>query len=198
MFNSENHITEEIPDKLTASRIILGWDFGLTPTCILCYVYENPLKVVIVDEVMGENMGLTRFIPEVKTMLAKYEILEKDTESAMDPAGTQRSQSNEQKCFDVLTQHNFVLGGSVAQTMRSRLEAVSSKLYTDGVFKIHRQCDYLIQGFVADYKFKDTNADQGILKPEKNIYSHYHDALQYAMELVDLLVDNDATALDSF
>lgn len=198
MFDIDRHVTDITPKAFEVQKIILGWDFGLTPTCVLCYVYDNPTKVIVIDEVMGVDMGLTRFVPMVLTMLSKYDIDVKHTLSAMDPAGTIRSQSNEQKCFDVLTHYGFNLGGHVPQTLITRLESVRKKLYSSGTFLINRRCEFLIQGFVADYKFSEANAERGILKPDKNINSHFHDALQYAMELVDLLDDSEeAEALDS-
>ena len=68
-----------------------------------------------------------------------------------------------------------------------RLESVSSQLtkMADGqpAFLIDRRCPSLIKGFQGGYCYRrmQVSGERFDDKPEKNMYSHIHDALQYLM-----------------
>lgn len=202
MFNTELHITSEIPNLDNAEYIVLGWDFGLTPACSAFAVYpmeDGSPRIVIFAEIYKENMGLERFIPYVKTELARFGLSGSgDTISFMDVAGQQRAQSNESTCLNVLTNHGFITGGTVTQNIVSRLEAVRNFLYKKDGFLIHRDCEMLISGFMGEYKFSENTAEKGILKPDKNKYSHGADTVQYGCLGINTIYDNNTEALDNF
>jgi hypothetical protein len=201
MFNTELHITDKLPDLDNAQYLILGWDFGLTPACSAYAVYptdEGP-KIVVFAEIFKENMGLERFIPYVKTKLAEFGLSgSNDTVSFMDVAGQQRAQSNESTCLSVLQRHGFITGGTVTQNIVSRLEAVRNFLYRKDAFLIHRDCEMLISGLMGEYKFSENTAEKGILKPDKNKYSHLADTMQYAALGINTIYESSTTALDDF
>lgn len=187
MFNPDTHIVDKYPDLIKADLIALGWDFGLTPACCVNAVYKNPeepskFTVYTIAEVYRENMGLERFVPEVIFKLHELGIRhDADTISYMDVAGQQRAQSNESTCQSVLVNNHFTLGGTITQNVVSRLEGVRNRLYADNGYFIHRDCANMITGLMGEYKFSETTAAKGILKPDKNQYSHLQDSLQYAM-----------------
>jgi phage terminase large subunit len=196
MFNTELHVTEELADHKKATLIVLGWDFGLTPACCVNLVF-NDGKVATIAECFQENMGLERFVPYVIDMLHDLGIEISATISFMDVAGQQRAQSNESTCLSVLQSHKFAVGATVTQNIMSRLEAVRNLLYEPEKYTIHRNCDMLINGLLGEYKFSDNMAEKGILKPDKNRFSHLADALQYAF-LGMLTLNDSITDLDDF
>jgi hypothetical protein len=50
-------------------------------------------------------------------------------------------------------------------------------------FLIDRRCSQLIKGFEGGYQYKrmEVSGERYADKPDKNMYSHIHDALQYMM-----------------
>ena len=68
-----------------------------------------------------------------------------------------------------------------------RLESVSSQLnkMTEGkpAFLVDRRCQQLIKGFEGGYSYKrmEVSGERYADKPDKNMFSHIHDALQYLM-----------------
>jgi hypothetical protein len=50
-------------------------------------------------------------------------------------------------------------------------------------FLIDRRCQQLIKGFEGGYQYKrmEVSGERYADKPDKNMYSHIHDALQYMM-----------------
>lgn len=187
MFNPDIHIVDSMPDLQKADLIALGWDFGLTPACSINAVYknkQNPAEFTIytIAEVYRENTGLERFVPEVIFKLHTLGIKhDTDTISYMDVAGQQRAQSNESTCQGILLNNNFTLGGTITQNIVSRLEGVRNRLYADGGYFIHRDCSNMITGYMGEYKFSEATAAKGILKPDKNMYSHLQDSFQYTV-----------------
>lgn len=201
MFNTEQHITSDMPDLENAQYVVLGWDFGLTPACSAYAVYPSDKgpNIVVFAEIYRENMGLERFIPYVKTELSKFGINGSgDTISFMDVAGQQRAQSNESTCLSVLQSHGFMTGGTVTQNIVSRLEAVRNFLYRKDAFLIHRDCEMLISGLMGEYKFAESTAEKGLLKPDKNKYSHLADTMQYATLGINTIYGTSNEALDDF
>jgi len=197
MFKEYLHITEETQNPKSASLVALGWDFGLTPACVITYTTivkdedcNAIYKVHVAGEVLGINVGLEQFVPEVTLKLNELGIQISDTLSFIDVAGQQRAQSDESTCLSVLNKYEFQTGGTVTQNVMSRLEAVRNLFYTEGQFTVHSGCTSLIQGFISDYKFSDLMLIKGILKPDKD-NSHIQDALQYVALGIDTLYDID-------
>ena len=177
MFNPYSHIKDmEIPYE-KASIFLLGWDFGLDPSCSIIIVDTEGLFYVR-GEVSIHGVGVERAIPEIKSKLQELEIPFKETISYMDPSGMIRAQSNEYQCYEALSNAGFNIGSNVSQNVMSRLEAVRDLLYVPGKFGIHSSCVMLIKGFLSTYHFKDNIKKYEIEKNSKE--GHIHDSLQYA------------------
>lgn len=102
-----------------------------------------------------------------------------------DPAGVQRAQSNESTCMDELKAAGLPTEPAWTNEFIARREAVAGFLnkMVDGqpAFVLSHKCRMLRKGFLGGYCYKRTQVSGGRYKdkPDKNEYSHPHDALQY-------------------
>lgn len=179
-YNDNVHCQEVEP---TPKQIIYrGWDFGLTPACV--FTQLPPLGYwAVLDELVSEDMGIERFADEVIAHCARaYPQLQ--FVDYGDPAGMAKSQTDEKTCFDILKAKGIdIQPGEQSPTFRQ--EAVKKRLNTmvggkPGML-LHPRCKTLRKGFQGGYQFRrlQTSAERFTYKPDKNHYSHPHDALQY-------------------
>ena len=167
--------------------LLLGWDFGLTPACVIGQVSQRG-QLRILAELVAERMGLKQFSKDVvKPFLASRLPGIPVSVSVADPAGVAGSQNDMESCISVL--NNLGIQTQPAQTnkLEPRLQAVRDFLtnLVDGEpgFVLSRSCQVLRKGFNGGYKFERLKVsgteDRYRDKPLKNSYSHPHDALQY-------------------
>ena len=104
-----------------------------------------------------------------------------------DPAGDFRAQTDESTPFHILRGAGLKAFPAPSNSVDLRLESVSSQLtkMVEGkpAFLIDRRCQQLIKGFEGGYQYKrmEVSGERYADKPDKNMYSHIHDALQYMM-----------------
>jgi hypothetical protein len=168
--------------------IYRGWDFGLTPACVFLQVLPSG-RVVVFDELTSESMGIDRFSDEVLEHCAQsFRGDARDLRfiDVGDPAGDSRSQTDERTCFEIMRAKGIAIEPGI-QTLSMRLESVRKPLNTlrGGLpqLMIHPRCRMLRKGFMGGYVFRrlKTTAERYTSDPEKNFFSHVHDALQYPM-----------------
>ena len=104
-----------------------------------------------------------------------------------DPAGDFRAQTDENTPFNIMRGAGLKAVPAPSNSVDLRLESVSSQLtkMADGkpAFMIDTRCQQLIKGFQGGYCYRrmQVSGERYEDKPEKNMYSHVHDALQYLM-----------------
>jgi len=179
MFQPYSHIQTIGPSRINVIQYLLGWDFGLDPSCAIVII-DNNSKFNVVGEISIHGIGVERAIPSVKQRLEELSIPFTETMSFMDPSGVARAQSNEYQCRQALQDAGFKLGSQVSQNTLSRLESVRELLYRSDKFAVDPSCSMLIKGFLSTYHFKDSIAKYEIEKNTKE--NHIHDALQYVAE----------------
>lgn len=159
-----------------------GWDFGLTPACTFSQLQTNGQWIVF-DELCATRAGIDRFSDEVLRHCAlQYEGLEFDTDSG-DPAGEDPAQTDEKTCFQILQGKGIDIESGERTLLR--IESVRKPLSTmvDGApqFLLDPRCKMLRRGFLGGYNYRrmQVSGERYHDKPDKNQYSHPHDALQY-------------------
>lgn len=185
MFNEEVHISKDPILPVPNVPIIVGLDFGLTPAAAYCQNVRG--KWMILGELVAEDMGIIRFTEALKRDLAmrfpnqQYMIYG-------DPSGDYRAQTDERTPFQILRQAGIKAFPAGNNDVSLRIEAVAAPLnrMIDGQagMLIDPRCVNLIKGFRGGYGYRRmqvSGAERYEDKPEKNKYSHIHDALQYAM-----------------
>ncbi len=193
-FNSQIHVADIHPIK---APLLLGWDFGLTPACIIGQISPSG-QLLIHHTILAERAGIKQFgINVIRPLLQKEYPGYFIGHSAGDPAGSQGAQTDEKTCLEVLSDDynpRDPMSGGVGiitypahtNALEARTGAVSGFLtrLIDGypAILIHPRCKLLIKGFNGGYcyeKVQVSGSERYKETPKKNKYSHPHDALQY-------------------
>lgn len=161
-----------------------GWDFGLTPACIFSQLQPTG-RWIIVDELCAERSGIDKFADAVLAHSGQY-YAGATFEDTGDPSGMAGKDTDERSCFDILINGKGIpiIGGLQAPMIR--LESVRKPLMTllgknSPQLVLHPRCKKLRRGFMAGYHYRRlrTGGDRYTDSPDKNEFSHPHDALQY-------------------
>ena len=200
-YNDKLHCPDTGVVPVKRLPIALGWDFGLTPSCIIGQEVEGTL--LILDELFSEDMGVRQFARDVvKPFLAtKYKGFEIEF-SLGDPSGGFRGEAEAKTAIGILNDQyvtnddgdlivplnmGFITEGAPTNEPTARLDAVKhflTKLTAQGQpgYILNKSCKYLRKGKLGGYKYKKiqlSGEDRYNLKPDKNIFSHPADAEQY-------------------
>jgi hypothetical protein len=163
--------------------LIIGLDFGLTPACTFNQV-DAFGRFLTYDEETAEGMGILRFIreklkPKLVARFPGYPII-----IIGDPAGAQRSQTDEKSAFDIVKQEGLRIVPARTNSLQARIGAVD-KLLTrmiDGkpARLVDPRCKVLLAAYRGKYRYKIKTNGEIEPQPEKNMWSHPADADQYA------------------
>lgn len=164
-----------------------GWDFGLTPACVFTQALPDG-RWIVFEELCGDDIGIHAFADAVLQVSGRFEGFK--FEDWGDPAGQQRNamvmDRDEKTCFDILAGKGIKIQAA-EQNLTARLESVRKPLNTLRNGKpqlvLHPRCALLRKGFMGRYQFKRVKiagaAERFHDVPDKNEFSHPHDALQY-------------------
>ena len=163
--------------------IYIGIDFGLTPACVFAQRVHG--RWIVLKELVAEDMGIVKFSELMKSEMAEYH--PRPFHIWGDPAGDFRVQTDESTPFQIMRGKGIVARPAPSNDVIIRLEAVSSTLNrmvegNPGIL-IDKKCINLIKGFNGGYHYKrmQVSGERYDEKPNKNRFSHIHDALQYLM-----------------
>lgn len=161
-----------------------GWDFGTTPACVFAQLSPTG-QLLLRDEMVADRAGIQEFGKAVLEYTDRHFHGIQVAGDYADPAGKQGSQQRiDDTCFNIM----WGMGISVEEGIQDpeiRLDAVKSKLngLIDGepALLVHPDCTNIRKGFRGAYAYKRINVgvEAYVDKPDKNSYSHPHDALQY-------------------
>jgi hypothetical protein len=186
-FNSDVHAVERIT-AIQGDPIHLGWDFGLTPACVVCQISPRG-QLRILKEYQGEDMGIRTFAQNIVVpSLARDFPYNKIGASRADPSGIAGDDIMEElSCIGELNSIGIDTAQANTNDLEPRIGAVRYFLNTmvdgqPGLIVSREGCPGLIKGFVKDYIFKRISVggeERYKEVPHKNMASHRHDALQY-------------------
>lgn len=178
-------------DSLAAIQglpIHLGWDFGLTPTCVV-FQFTPRGHIHILKEYTATDMGIRTFAKNIILPSLPVDFpYNKVGESEADPAGMAGDQIMEElSCIGELNSLGIKTNPSSTNDPSTRIASVRFFLNTmidgrPGLQLDKQKCPILRKGFMSGYHFKRANIageDRFQDKPNKNAYSHPHDALGY-------------------
>lgn len=185
MFTEELHVAREPILPVPNVPLLVGMDFGLTPAAVFAQNVRG--KWIILHELVAQDMGIVRFAELFRTELATRF----PGATALvygDPAGDYRAQTDERTPFQILRSAGIKAYPAGNNDVALRLEAVATALnrLIDGqaAFIVDPRCINLIKGFRGGYQYRRlqvSGTDRYEEKPDKNKFSHVHDALQYAL-----------------
>ena len=131
-------------------------------------------------------MGIERFCRDVVKPHLENKYHGMQLHNIGDPAGNQRSQTNEMTMFQVMHQQGFKVESAGSNNLQMRREAVAWYLnrYVDGTggMLLSKNIEIIRKGFRGGYFYRKKQVQHSDIyteEPEKNEFSHLHDALQY-------------------
>jgi hypothetical protein len=158
-------------------------DFGLTPAAVLGQKIRG--RWFLQSEIVAIDMGIVRFAEVLRNELATRFAAVSEAIIYGDPAGDFRAQTDESTPFHILRGAGLRAFPTHSNSVDLRIEAVSSQLtkMVEGkpALLIDRRCSTLIKGFEGGYAYKrmEVSGERYSDKPDKNMFSHVHDAAQY-------------------
>jgi len=165
--------------------VIVGLDFGLTPSAI----FTQPTQrggINVLKEIVSFGMGIKQFTEYLMIPFINKHFKDMDLTFIGDPAGNQRAQTDEVTVFKELEGLGIYCEEANTNVLDVRLEAVRFFLDSmrDGkaACQVHPDCNYLRKGFNGGYKFRRLQVvgeERFADTPAKNKYSHVHDSFQY-------------------
>ena len=130
-------------------------------------------------------MGIVKFSELMKQVMATY--LPRQFYIFGDPAGDHRVQTDESTPFQILRGKGIHARPAPSNDVTLRLESVNATLtrMVDGEtgILIDPKCTNLVRGFSGGYHYRrlQVSGERYDEKPNKNRFSHVHDALQYLL-----------------
>ena len=182
-FKADVHVAKGDIAIADGIPIFMGLDFGLTPACIFAQRIRG--RWIVIDELVAEDMGIVRFSVLMKQQMSLY--LPREFYIYGDPAGDHRVQTDESTPFQILRGKGVIARPAPSNDVTIRLESVNSVLarMIDGEsgLLIDPKCNNLIKGFSGGYHYRrlQVSGERYDEKPNKNRFSHIHDALQYLL-----------------
>ena len=183
MFAPEVHIAKEEIPVAAGHPVYVGVDFGLTPAAVLGQKVRG--RWLLQSEIVAVDMGIVRFAEVLRNELATRFAAVSEAIIYGDPAGDFRAQTDESTPFHILRGAGLKAFPAPSNSVDLRLESVSSQLtkMIEGkpALLIDRRCPQLIKGFEGGYQYKrmEVSGERYADKPDKNMFSHVHDAAQY-------------------
>ncbi|MCP4169342.1 MAG: hypothetical protein GY758_01060 [Fuerstiella sp.] len=190
-FKDSLHVASEplTPDD---SPVLVGMDFGLTPAAVFMQQTATG-QYRVLSELVTEDTAADEFGTLVKAHLGS-EYHGCAVSYWGDPAGSQRAQSDKSTPFKVLKAEGIdcrpaTVPGKAPNDFDVRQKVVAKALSrldmaTEPVLLVSPACKYLRRALSGGYKYRQLQVagdERFHSEPEKNIYSHVAEALQYAM-----------------
>jgi hypothetical protein len=179
------HIASSL-EPMKSIHLVIGMDFGLFPAAVITQQIPDG-RILILDELVSEEsvdvdaFSREQLIPLLKSKYPRFSI-----QIIGDPAGASRSQTDSRTCFGILRSLGLKALPAYTNALQPRLQAVNQYLTRmvkgEPAFKIDSSCRVLIKALSGKYCFRKLRlaGERYAEVPDKGMYSHVADALQYA------------------
>lgn len=192
-FTYDFHVAKD-PLRYTRGEnypVVIGIDFGRTPAAV--FKQRDPRgRVLTLAELTSDNMGIETFINTRLNPFIANNFPGATFLCAPDPAGFAKQQLNELSLVDVLKKAGFKCVRPPSNNPEIRIQAVErllmQQLEGKALYLIDTSCETLIRGFRYGYRYKIKKNGEMEDRPDKNAFSHVHDANQYADSVIDMNV----------
>jgi hypothetical protein len=184
-YKDDIHATDEYIEVPKKALIYVGIDFGLTPAAL--FAYKTPSdRWIVFDELVSEDMGADNF-SRLLNQKINHEYPDNDFEIYGDPAGDQRSQTDEITPFQILSKNGVNAIPCYTNDFIIRREAVAGPMQrmdfsgNPGLLIGPKAIMYR-KALAGGYKYRRmavSGKERFQDKPDKGRYSHIADAGQY-------------------
>ena len=182
-FDRALHVSPTPIMHFAGHEVLVGIDFGLTPAAIFAQKVRG--RWYVLREIVTTDMGIVRFSGLLREVMAQ---LGGSFSVWGDPTGDNRVGTDEDTAFKVLRRGGIAIRPTATNDPALRIEAVTQPLERlvdkrPGMI-VDPGCRNLIAGFEGGYHYKRmavAGAERYDISPNKNRFSHVHDALQYTL-----------------
>lgn len=192
-FNKDLHV---LPQKVRPEAdvpLFRGWDFGGNQSCAICQYIDGVL--FIIDELPNAGHNTRSFAPQVITFCNQNYGNDFHYIDVIDPSAMWEGKTaGGQACADIMRELglNPIPG---IQSPDKRIDAVMKLLVTmkngKPCLQVNPDCQMLISGFLGGYHYPEKLLkNRKMDRPDKNEYSHIHDALQYVATQLNTIQHN--------
>ena len=184
-FHKHLHVLKTPREANPNYPIIRGWDFGGNQSCAIGQITKNQL--IILDEMPNAGLNTRRFAPDVisfcnQTYGSNFVYID-----IVDPSAAWEGKTAEGKaCTDVMREFGLRPIAASTNDPQKRVESVIELLMQlnengEPRLVLNPHCTWLIRGFEGGYHYPEKSSSaKKADRPEKNLFSHIHDGLQYA------------------
>lgn len=183
-YNDDVHSVNDIP-LIPNTRIYVGIDFGLTPAAVFAQ-RDSFGQWQILHELVTSDMSIPEFATVFRAEVAAH-FPGHSIEIWADPSGGYRS-ADGRSAFDMMRAAGVVCRPGPTNAFLPRKDSVLAPMnrMVSGKpgFLLSKKCTILRRGFNGGYKYKrlQVRGDARYTpEPDKNKFSHPHDALQYLL-----------------
>jgi hypothetical protein len=190
MYRDRIHCAPAPIEPVKGMPILIGQDFGLTPAAVIGQKLVDG-RWLILDELCADSCGTIRFAELLYPYIAQNYPGFQVGGAWGDPAGNQRGSNDEKTALELMKAHtheSWRWRAAPTNEFLTRREVVVHSLnrLVDGNpgILISPKCATVRKGFAGGYHFKFIKTGNGVQTheaPNKNAYSHPHDALQYLL-----------------
>lgn len=185
-FNAPVHARDIKPITNPHKPLLVGMDFGRTPTALICQT-DNYGRLIVYKEVLSEDMGLVQMVNEkLLPTLQSAPFAGRSVFIVADPAGNHKNELRDETCFTTLRDAGLAAYPASTNDISKRLMAVERLLmkYPGGEpgLQISKEgCPTLIMALGNKYRYRKKRDGQLEDLPEKlHPWSDLADSLQYA------------------
>lgn len=188
------HCASEPLELMRGLPLYIGYDYGRTPAAV--FLQKSPHgQLRWIDELAvetdGDGMGIRTFMrdvvmPHVQNHYSGLSIIARG-----DPSGVAKD-GNDLSCFDIQGEEGMTVEAASSNNPVTRTDAIRKYLKSmvdgDPGFLISPKCQIGRKGFLGGYKYrrvKVAGEERYKDEPDKNRYSHTHDAGQYGALAVE-------------
>lgn len=182
-YNDDIHCVENLK-AIPGLKLHVGIDFGNTPAAIIEQMSPTGQWRAL-EEMVGYDIALKDF---AKLLISKLEMDYPGHEVDFygDPSGSFKDQ-HQKTAFSIFLSAGITVRSAPSNKIKVRTEGVTSRLNRmingqPGFIMDSKKCPTLRKGFNGGYRYKRlqvAGTDRYMEDPEKNSYSHVHDAHQY-------------------
>lgn len=211
-YNDNIHFARKELDIIPTESIGLGWDWGLTPSLIIMQMSKRG-QLRILDEIIGDDIDVRAFVKDICAPYLACLLQDSGIKSVIsigDPSGAFRKDTDASTCIQICNEElkhlNIKTIPAQSNVIKARLDSVNKFLrkLVDGepALLVSSKAETIREGFQGGYKYAKLNVsgdDKFKEVPDKNEFSHPHDALQYpAMYFAGLVDKSTKTSNTNF
>lgn len=185
-FNRKFHVAKNDLLPIPGTLLVVGMDFGRNPCAVVTQIDPRG-RLVVLDEVVGEGMGVEQFVTtKLRPLLAQPKYARLPVGVVGDPSGVARSQIGEESVFTALKRLGFASQPAQTNAIEPRLRAVEKWLLqardAGPALLISPHCTTLINALASRYRYARKKDGELQPLPEKSHpWSDIADALQYGV-----------------